>query len=66
MRIIVNGEKLEVASGLNLLTLLDHIGKPAAHVAVEHNGEVLDRDIFAQVTLGENDQLEVVHFVGGG
>ena len=66
MRIIVNGEKLEVSSGLNVLALLEQIGKPAAHVAVEHNGEVLDREGFAQVTLGENDKLEVVHFVGGG
>lgn len=66
MHIIVNGEKLEVASGLNLLALLDQIGKPVAHVAVEHNGEVIDRDGFARVILGENDQLEIVHFVGGG
>ena len=66
MHIIVNGEKLEVASGLNVLSLLEQIGKPAAHVAVEHNGEVIDRDGFSGVTLGENDKLEIVHFVGGG
>ena len=66
MLIIVNGSCLEVDSGFTLLALLDHMGKPSAHVAVEHNGEVLERSCFADVRLGDKDRLEIVHFVGGG
>jgi thiamine biosynthesis protein ThiS len=66
MQILVNGDSVEVASGLSLLALLERIGKPSAHVAVEYNGDILERDGFAAVTLRENDRLEIVHFVGGG
>jgi thiamine biosynthesis protein ThiS len=66
MRVTVNGETMEVEAGLPLLSLLERIGKQAAQVAVEHNGEILDRAALATATLGEQDRLEIVHFVGGG
>ena len=66
MNIIVNGDSLEVAASLTLFALLSRLGKPTAQVAVEHNGEVVEPDDFAQLTLQANDQLEIVHFVGGG
>jgi len=66
MQIIVNGSCLEVDSGFTLLALLDHMGKPSAHVAVEHNGEIVERNDFSSVTLDDEDRLEIVHFVGGG
>jgi thiamine biosynthesis protein ThiS len=66
MQIIVNGSCLEVDSGFTLLALLDHMGKPSAHVAVEHNGEIVERNDFSSVTLDDKDRLEIVHFVGGG
>jgi sulfur carrier protein len=66
MQVIINGETLELEAGLPLPALLERMGAPAAHVAVEHNGQVLDRDGFAAVVLREQDRLEVVRFVGGG
>jgi thiamine biosynthesis protein ThiS len=66
MQIVVNGDSVEIESGVTLLALLARIGKPTAQVAVEHNGEVVERDDFAQRMLHANDQLEIVHFVGGG
>jgi thiamine biosynthesis protein ThiS len=33
---------------------------------VEHNGRVLRRTEFAEVTVNAGDKLEIVHFVGGG
>lgn len=66
MQIIVNGDPLEVDAGLALPELLGRIGKAIEHVAVEYNGEVVEREGFAQVMLKEHDQLEIVHFVGGG
>jgi hypothetical protein len=35
-------------------------------VAVEHNGEIVPRAVWAKTTLNAGDRLEVVHFVGGG
>jgi thiamine biosynthesis protein ThiS len=66
MQVTVNGETLDLEAGLPLLSLLKQLGKPAAHVAVEHNGEILDRDGIATAVLREQDRLEIVHFVGGG
>lgn len=66
MRVTINGESMEVEAGLPLLALLERIGKPAAQVAVEHNGDILDRAQMATAMLREHDRLEIVHFVGGG
>ena len=66
MHVTVNGEKLELAVGASLLDLLAQLGKDPAHVAVEHNGEVLDTAGMASAVLREHDRLELVHFVGGG
>jgi thiamine biosynthesis protein ThiS len=35
-------------------------------VAVEHNGEIIPRAVWAGTILQPGDRLEVVHFVGGG
>jgi thiamine biosynthesis protein ThiS len=35
-------------------------------VAIELNREIAPRDRWAQIELNEGDQLEIVHFVGGG
>jgi thiamine biosynthesis protein ThiS len=66
MQIIVNGDSLEIEAELTLLALLARIGKSTEHVAIEHNGEVVDREDFAALTLNPQDRLEIVHFVGGG
>ena len=47
MQIIVNGDSLDVEEGLSLDSLLARLGKPSEHVAVEHNGEVVEPSDFA-------------------
>lgn len=66
MHVTVNGETLELEADLPLLNLLEHLGKSPAHVAIERNGDIMDRDQMATAVLRENDRLEIVHFVGGG
>lgn len=66
MQIIVNGDPFEVDSNLTLLALLTRLGRTPEHVAIEHNGAVVDCDDYATLTLQASDHLEVVHFVGGG
>lgn len=66
MRIIVNATDLEVDEGTSVSSLLARLGKPTSHVAVEHNGEIVDCAEFDRIVLKPEDRLEVVHFVGGG
>jgi len=45
---------------------LKSLGVDSSSVAVERNREIVLRDLYPSVRLGEGDRIEVVHFVGGG
>lgn len=66
MHITLNGSPREVEEGRALPALLAELGAAAEHVAVEHNGEIVERADFARVVLQAGDRLEIVRFVGGG
>ncbi len=63
MKLKVNGEERELAEGS---TVVDLLGQMSGPVAVERNGEVVPRKQHANTLLAEGDELEIVHFVGGG
>jgi thiamine biosynthesis protein ThiS len=65
MNVIINGES-RTASAENLATLVGELGMKADRVAIELNREIVPRDRWAQTKLNDGDQLEIVHFVGGG
>lgn len=62
----VNGEYRRVAAGLTLAQLAADLGLVPEKVAVERNLEVVPRSTLGQVTVEDGDELEIVHFVGGG
>jgi thiamine biosynthesis protein ThiS len=62
----VNGEVRAVPAGLSAEGLLEQLGLSPRMVVVEHNGDILRRDALAAAAVREGDQLELVHFVGGG
>lgn len=64
--ILLNGEPRRVASGLSVADLVREIGLDPKKVAVERNLEIVPRSTLANVMLADGDQLEIVHFVGGG
>ena len=64
--ITVNGEHKRVAAGLTLAQLATEMGLIPEKVAVERNLEVVPRSTLAQVLVEDGDDLEIVHFVGGG
>ena len=64
--ITVNGEHRRVAGGLTLAQLATELGLVPEKVAVERNLEVVPRSTLAQVMVEDGDELEIVHFVGGG
>ena len=64
--IIVNGEHKRVHAGLSVAALAESLGLVPEKVAVERNLEVVSRSTLAEVIVEDGDELEIVHFVGGG
>ncbi len=62
----LNGKEREVAADITVSGLLDELELVPGMVVVERNGEILARESYPDVRLGEGDRLELVHFVGGG
>ena len=61
----VNGETHRTPAA-TIADLVRELGLKPEKVAVERNGEIAPRSTLEQVALAEGDQLEIVHFVGGG
>lgn len=66
MKLVINGENRDLDAPLSLTALVSHLGMKSDRVAVELNREIVPRDRWGQTQLAEGDQLEIVHFVGGG
>ncbi len=64
--ITVNGDHMRVRDGLTIAELAAQIGLVAEKVAVERNLEVVPRSTLKDVKVEDGDELEIVHFVGGG
>ena len=62
----LNGEAKEVPENLTLRSLLEWLETPADRVAVERNLEIVPRSRWHETAILAGDQLEVIHFVGGG
>ncbi len=62
----VNGEHRRVAAGLSIAQLAEELGLVPEKVAVERNLEIVPRSTLAHVMIEDGDELEIVHFVGGG
>ncbi|MEY2943801.1 MAG: sulfur carrier protein ThiS, partial [Pseudomonadota bacterium] len=66
LTIIVNGEPRQVRAGISLSDLAAEIGLDPAKVAVERNRTIVARSTLAAVLIADGDEIEIVHFVGGG
>jgi len=66
LQVIINGESRQVPDDLTIEGLLVHLDLEKERLAVERNREVVGRTHWPVVTLEENDQIEIIHFVGGG
>jgi thiamine biosynthesis protein ThiS len=62
----INGEQRDFSDGLTVAALVANLGMKPDRVAVELNMEIVPRAQWEATTLKDGDQLEVVHFVGGG
>ena len=66
LTLTVNGEARRIAPGASISDLVLALELDPKKVAVERNGVIVPRSTLAQAALGDGDELEIVHFVGGG
>jgi sulfur carrier protein len=64
--ILVNGEPRDIEPDASLLDLLRRLDLDPRLVVVEHNRRIVRRPGLAGTALAAGDQVELVHFVGGG
>jgi thiamine biosynthesis protein ThiS len=66
MRLKINGDEKEVTAVSTLADLVASLAMKADRVAVELNREIVPRSNWEATALRDGDELEIVHFVGGG
>jgi thiamine biosynthesis protein ThiS len=66
MDVVINGERKQITPGATLLEVLQELELDPRAVVVEHNRRIVRRPGLSSVTVSAGDEIEVVHFVGGG
>ncbi|MGB7405924.1 MAG: sulfur carrier protein ThiS [Pacificimonas sp.] len=64
--ITVNGEHRRIRKPATVRDLLNDLGQDPTSVAVERNLEIVSKSAYDTTQLASGDEIEVVHFVGGG
>tara|TARA_B100000029_G_scaffold405513_1_gene405917 strand:- start:537 stop:755 length:219 start_codon:yes stop_codon:yes gene_type:complete len=65
-KIQLNGNAYEISNGTNLEELLNNLKIQKNKVAIEVNGNIIERKKYPNLILNKNDKVEIVHFIGGG
>ena len=66
MRLIINGEDKNFSDVSSLQGLIEKLGMKPDRIAVELNGQIIQRSGWRETPLHDGDKLEIVQFVGGG
>ena len=66
IKVRLNGKERDIGEGHTVRSLLESLELQPALVVVELNKEILARDAYGDTQVREGDNLELVHFVGGG
>ena len=66
MQLKINGETRRLDGPRTVAALLAELGLDARKIAVERNLEIVPKSAYERTGLSDGDQLEIVHFIGGG
>ena len=66
MKLKVNNEAHEHSGAGTIDALLEELGAVKAHTALMLNGDVIPAEKWETTSLSENDEVELLVFVGGG
>lgn len=62
----VNGKVYEFKDEITILKLLEHLNLKQDLVVVELNFKIVPKEEYKEIILNDDDNLEIVSFVGGG
>ena len=65
-KIQLNGKKVVIKSNFSIFDLLKKYKLVNKKIAIEHNGIIVQKTNYKKRYLKTNDQVEIVHFIGGG
>ena len=65
-KIQLNGTPYEINTNTNLNELLNKLKIQKNKVAIEVNGEIVEKNKYFNLILNKGDKVEIVHFIGGG
>ena len=65
-KIQLNGRKLELNSKYSIDALLKKYKINDKKIAVELNGNIINRNKYKLIYIKNKDKIEIVHFIGGG
>ena len=66
IKIKVNGKKVIFNKNETIETLIKKLKIPLNKVAIELNKKILNKNKISKIKLNNNDNIEIVHFIGGG
>ena len=66
IKIKLNGKIKIIKINTKLINLLNSLKIPLKKVAIELNQKIIDKNKLKNITLNNNDVVEIVHFIGGG
>ncbi len=66
MEVTINGEKQNLPEATTAAQLLERLQIVPERVVVELNMNILKRGQLASTVIKPADQIEIIHFVGGG
>ena len=66
IKIKINGKIKTIIDKLTLYELINDLKIPITKVAIELNKEIINKKKIKKIKLGNNDVIEIVHFIGGG
>ena len=66
MKITLNGEEILLDGQVNIAALLQKYSLDKRKIAVERNLEIVPRSSFEEVVVNDGDNIEIIHFIGGG
>ena len=66
IKIFLNGELLEIESGLSISQLLINFEIDPKKIAIEKDLEIINPQDFNKIILTKDSKIEIVHFIGGG
>ena len=66
IKIKLNGKNKSIDNGISLNLLINKLKIPINKVAIELNKKIIDKKKLKNIILKTKDNLEIVHFIGGG